>query len=53
VEPGVREARDALARWAVLLSEVIPPTPVTIRIKVRLTPPRGRCPAPAEPPYWL
>ena len=25
VEPGVREARDALARWAVLLGQVIPP----------------------------
>jgi len=25
VEPGVREGRDALVRWAVLLEEVIPP----------------------------
>jgi hypothetical protein len=25
VEPGVREGRDALARWAVLLGRVIPP----------------------------
>jgi hypothetical protein len=24
VEPGVREGRDALVRWAVLLEEVIP-----------------------------
>jgi hypothetical protein len=24
VEPGVREGRDALVRWAVLLDEVIP-----------------------------
>jgi hypothetical protein len=24
VEPGVREGRDALVRWAVLLNEVIP-----------------------------
>jgi hypothetical protein len=24
VEPGVREGRDALVRWAVLLAEVIP-----------------------------
>jgi hypothetical protein len=27
VEPGVREGRDALARWALLLREVIPPPP--------------------------
>jgi hypothetical protein len=26
VEPGVREGPDALARWAVLLGEVIPPS---------------------------
>jgi hypothetical protein len=25
VEPGVREGREALARWAVLLGQVIPP----------------------------
>ena len=25
VEPGVREHRDALARWALLLGQVIPP----------------------------
>jgi len=25
VEPGVREARETLARWAVLLGQVIPP----------------------------
>ena len=25
VEPGVRDGRDALVRWAVLLEEVIPP----------------------------
>jgi hypothetical protein len=25
VEPGVREGREALARWAVLLQQVIPP----------------------------
>jgi hypothetical protein len=24
VEPGVRDGRDALVRWAVLLNEVIP-----------------------------
>jgi hypothetical protein len=24
VEPGVREGRDALVRWAVLLEEVVP-----------------------------
>jgi hypothetical protein len=24
IEPGVREGRDALVRWAVLLEEVIP-----------------------------
>jgi hypothetical protein len=24
IEPGVRDGRDALVRWAVLLSEVIP-----------------------------
>ena len=24
VEPGVRDGRDALARWAVMLDEVIP-----------------------------
>jgi hypothetical protein len=24
VEPGVRDARDALVRWAVLLQEVLP-----------------------------
>ena len=24
VEPGVREGRDALARWAVLLEELLP-----------------------------
>jgi hypothetical protein len=24
VEPGVREGRDALVRWAVLLEEVLP-----------------------------
>jgi hypothetical protein len=27
VEPGVREARDALTRWAVLLAELLPPPP--------------------------
>jgi hypothetical protein len=26
VEPGVREGREALARWAVLLERVIPPS---------------------------
>jgi hypothetical protein len=25
VEPGVREAREALARWAAMLQQVIPP----------------------------
>ena len=25
VEPGVREGRDALVRWAVLLEELLPP----------------------------
>jgi hypothetical protein len=25
VEPGVREGREALARWAVLLGQIIPP----------------------------
>jgi hypothetical protein len=25
VEPGVQQGREALARWAVLLGEVIPP----------------------------
>jgi hypothetical protein len=25
VEPGIREGRDSLVRWAVLLEEVIPP----------------------------
>ncbi|HVD16913.1 MAG TPA: hypothetical protein VNK73_20990 [Actinomycetota bacterium] len=25
VEPGVRDGRDSLVRWAVLLEEVIPP----------------------------
>jgi hypothetical protein len=25
IEPGVREGRDSLVRWAVLLEEVIPP----------------------------
>jgi hypothetical protein len=25
VEPGVREGREALARWAALLQQVIPP----------------------------
>jgi hypothetical protein len=25
VEPGVRDGRDALVRWAVLLEEVLPP----------------------------
>jgi hypothetical protein len=25
VEPGVREGREAVARWAVLLGEVVPP----------------------------
>jgi hypothetical protein len=25
VEPGVREGRDSLVRWAILLEEVIPP----------------------------
>jgi hypothetical protein len=25
VEPGVRDGRDGLVRWAVLLEEVIPP----------------------------
>jgi hypothetical protein len=25
VEPGVRESQDALARWAALLGQVIPP----------------------------
>jgi hypothetical protein len=25
VEPGVREAREAVARWAILLGEVVPP----------------------------
>jgi hypothetical protein len=27
VEPGVRPARDALARWAALLGELLPPPP--------------------------
>jgi hypothetical protein len=27
VEPGVREARAALARWAALLGELLPPAP--------------------------
>jgi hypothetical protein len=25
VEPGVREGRDALVRWAVLIEEILPP----------------------------
>jgi hypothetical protein len=25
VEPGIREGRDALVRWAVLIEEVLPP----------------------------
>ena len=25
VEPGVRDGRDALVRWAVLIEEVLPP----------------------------
>lgn len=25
VEPGIREGREALARWAVLLGQLIPP----------------------------
>jgi hypothetical protein len=25
VEPGVREAREAVARWAALLEELVPP----------------------------
>jgi hypothetical protein len=25
VEPGIREGREALARWAALLAQVIPP----------------------------
>ena len=27
VEPGVREGRDALARWAALLGQLLPPPP--------------------------
>jgi hypothetical protein len=27
VEPGVREGRDALARWAALLGQLLPPAP--------------------------
>jgi hypothetical protein len=27
VEPGVRDARDALARWAALLGQLLPPPP--------------------------
>jgi hypothetical protein len=27
VEPGVRQARDALARWAALLADLLPPPP--------------------------
>jgi hypothetical protein len=27
VEPGIREARAALARWAALLAELLPPPP--------------------------
>ena len=27
VEPGVRPARDALARWATLLGQLLPPPP--------------------------
>jgi hypothetical protein len=27
VEPGVREGRDALVRWLVLLEEILPPEP--------------------------
>jgi hypothetical protein len=29
VEPGVREGRDALVRWAVLLEELLPPNTAT------------------------
>lgn len=27
VEPGIRPARDALGRWAILLGELLPPPP--------------------------
>ena len=42
VEPGVREGRDALVRWAVLLEEVLPwPGSLTSSSRMHQRPPQG------------